>query len=356
MKKNKRASLYDPYLDTLGGGEKYILSVLKALSEKGTEIDVFWNKNLSYEIRARFSLNFKINWRPVEEISSSFRAWQALRHYDYFFYVTDGSYFASSAKKNFVYAMVPDKNLYRLDLVNKIKLHNYKFITHSNLTQTWLKKFGLKSEVILPCLDDKLLLGLSLKKERVILTVGRFFRHLHSKRQDVAIKTFKQLKKTSSLFEDYKLVLAGGFKKEDKSYFSELKKLAGSDKSIIFKTNVSISELHKFYKRASYYWHFAGYGVDEKKHPEAVEHLGITPLEAMASGCLTFCYSAGGPKETIDNGKTGFLFKNDKELIKKMGYLEINPNRKKAIMERAKKDTKKEYNYSVFKKKVLNSL
>ena len=164
------------------------------------------------------------------------------------------------------------------------------------------------------------------------------------------------MKKTSPLFADYKLILAGGLKKEDKSYFSQLKKLAGSDSSIIFKPNLSLYKLHELYKRSTYFWHFAGYGVDEKKHPELVEHLGITPLEAMASGCLTFCYASGGPKETIDNGRTGFLFKTEKELIKKTIDLERNPNKKKAIMERAKKDTAKEYNYSVFKKKVLNLL
>ena len=356
MKKNKRASLYDPYLDTLGGGEKYILSVLKVLSEKGIEVDIFWGKNLSPEIKSRFSLNFKINWRPVEEISSSFRAWQNLRRYDYFFYVTDGSYFASSAKKNFVYAMVPNKDLYRLDVINKIKLHNYKFITHSGFTEQWLKKFGIKSLILLPFIDDKLLARPPTKKEKIILSVGRFFSHLHSKRQDVAIKTFKALKKTSSLFGDYKLILAGGLKKEDNSYFKQLKKLAGSDKSIVFKPNVSLRELRYLYKRASYYWHFAGYGVDEKKHPEAVEHLGITPLEAMASGCLTFAYCAGGPKETIEDGKTGFLFKTEKELIKKMVGLEKSLNKKKMVMAKAKNIVKKKYSYREFNKKVSKTL
>ena len=36
----KRAALYDPYLDILGGGEKHILSILKVLEDEGYEIIV----------------------------------------------------------------------------------------------------------------------------------------------------------------------------------------------------------------------------------------------------------------------------------------------------------------------------
>ena len=43
MKNKKRVALYDPYLDTMGGGEKHILQILKVLSEEGYEIDVLWN-------------------------------------------------------------------------------------------------------------------------------------------------------------------------------------------------------------------------------------------------------------------------------------------------------------------------
>lgn len=364
MKKNKRslanrrAALYDPYLDTLGGGERQILSILKALQEKGAEISIFWNKNLSFEIESRFSLKLKIKWLPVKNISSSFRAWQMLRSFDYFFYITDGSYFASTAKKNYVYAMVPDKNLYRLDVVNRIKLHNYRFITHSNFTQQWLKSFGIKSLVVPPFIDDKLLKAKInfKKKEKIILAVGRFFSHLHSKRQDVAIKTFKELRQQSPDFAGYKLVLAGGLIKEDMAYFKKLKKLAGNDKSIVFKPNISLAELYKHYRLSGYYWHFAGYGVDEKKNPESVEHLGITPLEAMASGCLTFCFAAGGPKETIIDGKTGFLFNDEKKLLEKMQFIEKNQDLKRKIITTGAKHVKENYNYQVFRNKILKTV
>lgn len=41
------------------------------------------------------------------------------------------------------------------------------------------------------------------------------------------------------------------------------------------------------------------------------EHFGIVPLEAMASGTPVLAVAAGGPKETVLHGKTGFLCAED---------------------------------------------
>lgn len=353
----KKIGVYDPFLDTLGGGEKYILSIMEVFAELGHEVNIIWDKDLSGEIKERFAFRSTLPaGRQVER--SKFLPLQTLKTlqtFDYFFYVTDGSYFFSGAKKNFVYAMIPDKKLYSQSLINKLKLINYKFVTHSIFTQKWLSKFGIKSEVIMPYLDNKLI-NQSInfeKKEKIILSVGRFFSHLHSKRQDLMIKTFKDLKKKSKEFQNYKLILAGGLMKEDQKYFDSLKKLADNDSSIIFKPNIELSELYKLYGLSTYYWHFAGLGVDEEKNPELVEHFGITPLEAIASGCLTFCYSAGGPKELITDGNNGFLFLSTDELIDKMISVNSNKTLKEKIIKNGREFVKENFSYQVFREKVL---
>jgi len=359
----KTAALYDPYLDTLGGGEKYILSILKVLSEEDFEINIFWDKDLTSEIKNRLSLQFNIKLEFLPNIFrkssplSFVNKLTALKKFDYFFYMTDGSYFFSSAKKNFVYVMIPQKELVNMNIINRLKTNNYIFITHSKFTQNWLKKWGIKSELIYPYIDIgkpsfvRDFVGTTAGKQKIILSVGRFFKHLHSKRQDLVINFFQLLKKQPA-FKDFKLVLAGGLKKEDEEYFNEIKKSAGDNPSIVFKPNITFNELDKLYELSTYYWHLTGYGVDEDKQPELVEHLGITPLEAMASGCITFCYQAGGPKEIINDGVNGFLFKTGDELIQKMLKAINNINLQNKIRSSAVQFVKDNFSYQSFKDKV----
>ena len=312
---------------------------------------------MTKEIKNRFSFQYidTSKWLPnIFKDSSPLQTLKSLRTFDYFFYVTDGSYFFSSAKNNFVFCMVPDKKLYQLNLINKLKLFNYKFISISTFTSFWLKKWGIDSIKITPYISNDLInkkINFE-KKEKIILSVGRFFSHLHSKRQDLIIKAFKKLKNNSKKFFDYKLVFAGGFKKEDKQYFNKLKSFAKNDSSILFKPNISLYELNKLYELSNYYWHFTGYGVDEEKNPELVEHFGITPLEAMASGCLTFCYSAGGPKELIKDNENGFLFSDVDELINKMIKVDSNESLKENVINNGKRLVKENFSYQVFREKV----
>ena len=97
----RRIALYNPYLDTLGGGEKHILSILKVLEDEGCEISIFWDKNLQNEIQNRFALQFKnklIFLPNIFKTKDTLRTLKTLQTFDYFFYVTDGSYFFSPAK------------------------------------------------------------------------------------------------------------------------------------------------------------------------------------------------------------------------------------------------------------------
>lgn len=356
--KTKKVALYDPYLDTLGGGEKHILSILEVFAEEGCEINIFWDKDLSKEISDRFSLHYinimKFVASPFKKGFSTLQTLKTLQTFDYFFYVTDGSYFFSGAKNNFVFCMVPDKKLYNMNLLNRLKLHNYHFISNSPFTHQRLKKWRVNSTVILPYIGKRLFQNSNIKKEKIILSVGRFFPHLHSKNQEKTIEAFIKLKKQSREFNDYKLILAGGLKKEDKQYFNKLKSFAKNDSSIIFKPNIPLYGLYRLYRLSTYFWHFTGLGVDENKNPELVEHLGITPLEAMASCCLTFCYSAGGPKELIKDGQNGFLFSDVDELIGKMIKVDSNDTLKGNIINNGKQFVKENFSYKLFKKKVLS--
>lgn len=354
--KRKKVALYDPYLDVLGGGEKHILSILKVLEEKEAEINIFWDKNLSAEFHDIFGFTFKrINFLPnIFNIKGVLKKITILNKFDYFFYVPDGSYFFSSAKTNFIFCMVPKQQLYPQTFINRTKTFNYKFISNSYFTQKWLASWGIKSQVIYPFVDKRFInLDLNkIKKNKIILSVGRFFKHLHAKKQDFIINLFKKIKQKCPFFKKFKLILVGGLKKEDREYYRHLKSLINNDQSIELLANLSSNQLIELFKKAVIYWHFTGYGIDENQNPEKVEHLGISPLEAMASGCITFCYNAGGPKEIIKDDKNGFLFSDDKELFNKMSLIINNPKKQKIIITKAKQYIKDNFDYEVFKKRV----
>lgn len=354
--KRKKVALYNPYLDSLGGGEKHILSILEVLEkEAGYEPYIFWDTNLSEPLKDKLDVHFtNLSFLPniFQNKSGLIQKLHTLKDFDLFFYVTNGSYFFSSAKKNYVFCMVPNKNLFAATAINWLKTKNFSFITNSHFTQKWLSKWNIESEVIYPYISDDYiqLQNIDLKKEKIILVTGRFFNHLHSKRQDIAIEAFNKLQEQGH-FTDYKLILAGSVQSSDTDYLNKVTNMAVLNPNIEIKVNVSFTELFDLYKKANYYWHFTGYNVDEEIEPEKVEHLGITPLEAMAAGCTVFCYNAGGPKEIIKDGENGFLFSSIDNLIEKMTHLSLQ--HKDQLTKNAQQFINITFSYIHFKKKVL---
>lgn len=355
----KKIAVYDPYLDVLGGGEKHILSIAQVFEEYGYAIDLlWWDAKILERLEKQLHIAFK-NAQVIPSFTSlSFiQKLMKTKEYDYFFYVTDGSYFFSRAKHNYIFSMYPQHSLYNPSFLNKLKWTQWKFIINSSYTQSYVEKWtGKKSEVMYPYLDiipfEKVQ---SVKKYKIIITVGRFFRHLHAKRHDILIKAFKQLQQKDNLFKDFTLYLIGGLKEEDENYFRELVNLVGENKNIIFLPNASHETVANYYRKALFYWHATGYGVDELRHSESVEHLGITPLEAMSAGCIVFCHASGGPKEIIKNGQNGFLYNTIEELIEQTSRIYKEQNKMELISRNAYEYVKEHFGYGVFKKKIVSS-
>lgn len=356
----KKLALYNPYLDVLGGGEKHILSVLKVL-ENDYDLNIFWDEDITKEIKNKFSLTFntKLNFIPnlfkSHSLINTFRTLWTLKSFDLFFYVTNGSYFFSSARNNYIFSMYPQKYLYNMTILNKLKLSNYKFISNSQFTGNLLTNWNIKNKTLYPYIDNSFFQSLETKKEKIILSVGRFYQHLHAKQHEITIRFFNKIKRNIKELQDYKLVLIGSSKPEDIPYFDKLKNLTKNDHSIELHNNISFKRLVEYYKKSNIYIHMTGFGKDDKKFPEQVEHLGITPLEAMASACITFCYNAGGPKEIIKDRENGFLFNNFDELNLKLASIFHFATSKNQIQikSNAQQFVKENFSYEVFKKNVF---
>jgi len=347
--KRKTVGLYTPYLDIMGGGEKHILSILKVFDDAGYDAILFWDTDVTAEIKEKLKLTFaNLSFETDLKKMTLMEKAKKIAPLEWLLYVTDGSYFFSPAKNTAVFCMVPDKKLYNLSPINALKTANVMFIANSHFTSSWLHTWGIQSHVVYPFVSQELFQEELVKKKPYILTVGRFFQHLHAKKHRDLIKTFLRFHKHHS---EYSLILAGGVQKEDEPYVEELKK-EFAHPYIQFKTNVSFMKLKELYKYASLYWHFTGFGVDAEAHPEQVEHLGMTPLEAMASRTVPFCFNAGGPRELVENGKNGFLFNSNEELLQQTSYFLNTPNLQTQMREATYHFAHKSFSYNQFTKNV----
>lgn len=137
--------------------------------------------------------------------------------------------------------------------------------------------------------------GKSAEERSVILTLSR----LHpSKNLELALKAFA----SSRLPDDARLIVAGGWDPGDSACRHEadrLRKIAieiGIDGRVEWLFNPSDVELEAL-------WQVSRMVL----YPPLEEHFGLVPLEAMARGVPVVAVNAGGPKEIIIDGVTGFL-------------------------------------------------
>lgn len=299
--------IYSPYFKILGGGERYLFSIAEFLSKR-ENVFLYASPGLQAQAEKMFHINLgNVSFLPPTQ----FR----LTSYDVFFCMTDGSIFFPKGKKNFLIIQSP-LHCPRNSILTKLKLRNWHILCYSEFMQSIIKlRLGKTSSILFPPIDTKAFQAKENQKENIILTVGRFFSHLHNKKQSILVEQFKKYYK--QYFFDWKFVIAGGLTDRDgKNILEELKKGSkGFPIQII--VNPSFAELVVLYKKAKIYWHAAGFGEDIAQFPEKTEHFGITTLEAMAAGNVPIVFAGGGQKDIVLNDKNGFLWERPETLIEK---------------------------------------
>lgn len=316
-----KIALYSPYLDTFGGGERYMMTIAEVFCQDNI-VDILLNNHLlsfgaeylKKELSARFDLNLtSTNFikGPIGKESNAFERLFFLNHYDLFFYLTDGSFFLPTAKKNILHIQSPlagesGKGIWgRLKLKGwDLAIYNSKF-TKENSQQNW----PISSVVLYPPVDIARIKPL--KKKKYILSVGRFFGYLKDKKQEVLIKIFRDLYERNQV-KDWNLYLVGSAGKGDEKYLAELENLSKGI-PVKFYPNLDFDSLVKLYGESSIYWHAAGFGEID---PTKMEHFGISTVEAMAAGCVPVVTDKGGQKEIVESKKNGYLWNTLEELKK----------------------------------------
>ena len=315
-----KIGIFDPYLDTLGGGEKYILTIASCLADKH-EVFLFWDNDLILKkANERFGISpgsLKLAKNIFSPETFFLKRILSTKKYDVIFYVSDGSIPTLLSKKNILIFQFPVNWVNGKNILTRLKLNKIQnVLCYSNFVKKFMDRtFNIDSVVLAPSVNS---VKINKKKVNLILTVGRFTKAVNTKKQEVLIDVFKSMHNQG--LSNWRFIVAGSVLSQDKMYIDELKKKVKKYPIEILE-NVSFKTLLDYYNQSKIYWHAAGFGEDLKKFPERAEHFGISTVEAMGAGAVPVVFNAGGQKEIVTNGENGFLWNSLDDLIEKTQLL-----------------------------------
>lgn len=317
-----RIGLYDPHLATLGGGERYFLTVLEeALRLPGATVTVLSPERPDPASWRRLGIDVAdgaFEWSSADDAAVT----ELSPELDLLFAMVNEVPPLSRARRSVAMVQFPHRShtgprarLLRALRVSRAPaaLASYeRFICNSEFTRLHIReRLGVEAVVVAPPVEPPA--GPPVPKEQLIAAVGRFFRGHHSKNQHVLLEALAALDAPG-----WRLVLAGGG--DDPRYVEELRRQA-SGLPAELRVDVPRDELIDLYSRAALFWHAAGHGQDARRHPERLEHFGITTVEAMAHGAVPLVFPAGGPAEVVEDGRTGAWWRTPSELAARTNAL-----------------------------------
>lgn len=181
----------------------------------------------------------------------------------------------------------------------------YRLLANSHYTASEIKRLWDRDSAVfyLP-IENDYYVG---NKQKLILHVSRF-----SAPSVFADKGHRAMVDAFRLMDtDWQLVLAGSVDPQQAGYISSLMSMA-SGLNVRFAISPSRSDILSLYAESSIYWHMTG--VTMPNVPGAQEHLGLTTIEAMASGAVPVVRGTGGQSEIVEDKMNGVLVDGVKDL------------------------------------------
>ena len=339
-----KAAIFNPYWDTLGGGEKYAAAAAMLLRDQGYQVELYWHSSdiiPALEARYGFDLShIHINPQGFSAFNTG-HLWQRFlltRQLDVFFYISDGSLPFLFSRLNLIHFQVPFTRIRKNRLITFLKNQLiHAIICNSKFTQQYINsQLPAPSCVIYPPVAQIP----AAQKLPVILSVGRFDNLLHHKRQDVMIQAFRSMKP-----KGWRLVLAGGLLGQK----AQLKKIAqmahGSRIDLVI--NPDWYTMSTLFSQASIYWHAAGFGTDIDHHPEKAEHFGIAAAEAMSAGAVPVVFNGGGLPEIVTHQLNGYVWDEPSQLVHLTQQLIDHPQKRRRLGQKAQQRSR-DFNLQVF--------
>lgn len=290
----KRAAIPSMHLYGVGGGARAVVWLAFALDNLGYQVDIFSRGGVGPQVR---------KWLPSSVGLAPYyptcgRGRDLLLNIDHF------NYAPPLAVQNIAHIFQPH--------AQNEPPAEYELWANSTYTAAQCKKrWGKDAKHIYIPIGTGFAL---LRKRKMILHCSRFVQPTEyaDKAHRQMIAAFQRCI-DSNLLHDWEFHLVGPIDPGMEEYFKNLVNSA-QGYPIYFHVNVDDAEMQNLMGRTAIYWHMTG--VSMKEIPGAQEHLGLTPLEAMASGAVPICYNSGGPMETINDGVSGFLVDDIGQLVR----------------------------------------
>ncbi len=351
-----RIGIYNCYWNTLRGGERYAGTVAEILS-RHDDVELIGHEPVDLSgLSDALGLDLsRVRYRRFPPLEAD-KLTELTADYDLFINSTFWSNLASKATKSLYLVFFPQymaapgrlrlargagsrlrrwpgparRLARRLD--HYLRRHDRRFLQTydvvlaiSQYTQQWINEFwNTKSVVLPPPVDtDTFVAPDPSHKKRVILSVGRFFAGAHCKKHPAMLRAFRRMCDRGLLPEGWEFHLVGNVRRAalaDLEYYAEVERLA-QGYPVRLLPDLPFPDLLEEYRDASIFWHATGWGESERRHPEKMEHFGLTTCEAMSSGCVPVVIAKAGQLEIVRDGKSGFLFRNQAELISRTRQL-----------------------------------
>lgn len=329
-----KIAAYNGHWEAMGGGEKYFCSALEALAtDPAHDVTLVLPERGITPARLKEYFHLTLDGVRVEQVPDRARM-PLLRSADRALILSNWYPLPVEPSRSVYILQIPYgpmglerilrdgfrgafreavKDVFRRSLLRDARGAAGVIVYSRFVQETLLKHHRVNATVIYPPIDDFARQG---TKQPLILSVGRIFRGLYNdKRYPFLIEAFKELcRRAPGAAWEYWIVGSCGDDDASRTYLAELRNSA-QGYPIVFQLNSPYSFLTDCYNRAQVFWHAAGFGIDEERFPEQMEHFGMTTAEAMTAGCVPVVINCGGQREIVAGSDAGVLWSTRDELL-----------------------------------------
>ena len=316
-----RVGVYDHALHFVGGGQKYVLTMAKILSER-MDIEYLSNYPVSARRLSRWH-GMDVDF-PIRVIRLPAYAGQDRRaidpglvrrasdnpfdavsarssRYDFFINANMLSRVRPRASTSVFICHFPDQDKDEAWYADRydVVVNNSEYCAH------WMRaKWGMSPDLtVFPPIDMN---GARAAKENIILSVSRFEESGSKKQREMVLAFARLCGRHPEVARRWRLVLCGGHLPGE-DYLRKVAAthlLCGARLPVEIRANVGAGELRRLYGSAKIFWHLCGLGETE---PQRIEHFGMTTVEAMQNSCVPVAFNGGGQREIVESGRSGYL-------------------------------------------------